>query len=921
MPSGAVDPVHSSGRVEPQELGRIHGESSLEYEAPPASPPRSGRDLAFRVVLIATAVMVPFALAAAVFSVRVFERKALDDAGQNLSLVVRRLAADLDQRLQADREVLAAAASHVPPEALADADVAQAFLGGEVALRSMFDDGLSLVDTQGRIVAETPYIEGGRGRLVHDPALLELSRSAQATYISKPFASRHAGGQPTVVVGAEVRDVAGHPLGQLHGRLFLNGRNFLGDLKTARVGKAGYFYLATRDRILVSHPDSSRIMGPVAALGTNTVLDRAIEEGFDGFGETRNREGTPVLLGITAIRSTGWLLGANLPISEARAPFRALAWTWAAVVFLGVAIMFGVFVLLVRRTALPLTRMTAEVQALAGAASPAGHVRADGPAEVTRLAGAFNRLLAVLAAREREARAAADRARRVFDESPLSSAITDLESGRILDANRVFLERLGVAREGVLGRSLLELGLVSPEGHAELRSAVLAGRDGAFDLDTAQPSGERRSYRLTARRMELDGRPVILFVTEDLTDVMKAEAERRKLEAQIQQQQRLESLGVLAGGIAHDFNNLLTPIIASADLALQELPDGHSARKDLEEIVRAGKRGAELTRRILVFGQRKVIESRPIDLNAEVRVAEHMLRRLLGEDVELRLELAPGPCRVLGDATQVQQLVMNLAVNARQAMPRGGQLVVATRAVVVDEDAPWTRRKLEEGRYVVLTVTDTGTGIPKENLGRIFEPFFTTRGPGQGSGLGLATVLAIARQHGGDVTVYSEEGRGSTFNVYLPLASEEPGAAARGVREADTAPRELGRTRVLVVEDDPSVRTLLVRILRDMGCTVLETAGPSEALALPSDPRPDLLVTDVVMPGVDGMELHGRLCARWPALPALFVSGFPAGVATVEDAMAHGRHFLPKPFDVESLQRAVRRALGVAARDPAFLGP
>ena len=328
-----------------------------------------------------------------------------------------------------------------------------------------------------------------------------------------------------------------------------------------------------------------------------------------------------------------------------RAPFRELAWTWVAVVFLGVAIMFGVFVLLVRRTALPLTRMTAEVQALAAAASPTGHVGAEGPAEVARLAGAFNRLLAVLAAREREARAAADRARRVFEESPLPGTITDVESGRILDVNRAFLERLGMERERVLGRSLLELGFVSAERHAELRGAVLAGRDGSFDLEGVLPSGERRSYRLTARRMELDGRPVVLFVTEDLTDVMKAEADRRRLEAQVQQQQRLESLGVLAGGIAHDFNNLLTPIIASADLALQELPAGHPAQQDLEAIVQAGKRGAELTRRILVFGQRQVIESRPIDLNEEVRVAEHMLRRLLGEDVELSLIHISEPTR------------------------------------------------------------------------------------------------------------------------------------------------------------------------------------------------------------------------------------------------------------------------------------
>jgi signal transduction histidine kinase len=387
----------------------------------------------------------------------------------------------------------------------------------------------------------------------------------------------------------------------------------------------------------------------------------------------------------------------------------------------------------------------------------------------------------------------------------------------------------------------------------------------------------------------------------------KSESERRSLEAQLQQQQRLDSLGVLAGGIAHDFNNLLTPIIANASLAMQDLPAGHALRTDMQEIVTAARRGAELARRILAFSRRQVLETHVVDLNDELRSLEKTLRSVLGEAVELRVEPAGVSALVRADPTQLQQAILNLASNAREAMPDGGKLTVTVSVPGLDGHAPWTARQKPEGRYAVITVSDTGVGIDEENLPRVFEPFFTTKGRTKGTGLGLATVHGVFQQHGGDVEVSSRKGEGTTFRLYLPLAVQPAGSA--GV--APSAPPG-GRLKVLLVEDEPTIRALAGRILRRAGNDVTSAATPAEALALPVEARPDLLVTDVLLPEMDGIELHRRLCTRWPGLRVLLMSGFPGGHARIEEAIARGDHFLQKPFGPVELLEKVREAASSA---------
>ncbi|HSM92103.1 MAG TPA: ATP-binding protein [Anaeromyxobacteraceae bacterium] len=386
-------------------------------------------------------------------------------------------------------------------------------------------------------------------------------------------------------------------------------------------------------------------------------------------------------------------------------------------------------------------------------------------------------------------------------------------------------------------------------------------------------------------------------------DQRRAEEDRRRLEERLQAQQRLDSLGVLAGGIAHDFNNLLTPVIANATLAMQDLPPGHALRADMQEIVTAARRGAELARRILAFSRRQVLETQVVDLNAELRSLEKTLRAVVGEAVELRVEPASVAARVRADPTQLQQAILNLATNAREAMPGGGRLTLSVAVPGLDGRTPWVARRRPEGRYARITVADTGIGIDAATLPRIFEPFFTTKGAAKRTGLGLATVHGTLLQHGGDVEVSSTPGVGTTFRLYLPLEAEVCAAAGA---EPPAAPQV--HLRIVLVEDEPTVRALAGRILRRAGHDVTVAASPAEALALPDDTPPDLLVSDVMLPEIDGIELHRRLAQRWPGLRVLFMSGFPGGHARLEEAIARGEHFLQKPFGPSELLERVRAA-------------
>ena len=382
---------------------------------------------------------------------------------------------------------------------------------------------------------------------------------------------------------------------------------------------------------------------------------------------------------------------------------------------------------------------------------------------------------------------------------------------------------------------------------------------------------------------------------------------------QLRHAQRLEALGQLAGGVAHDFNNLLTVITGFSELVLQRLGATDPPRSYLEEITKAGERASALTRQLLAFSRRQVLEPEVLDLSGVVVDAEPMLRRVVGEAVELRTHLTPRLWPVKADRGQIDQVILNLAVNARDAMPRGGRLAIETANVDLDETYTQYHVPLRAGEYVRLSASDTGTGMTPEVQAHIFEPFYTTKPPGKGTGLGLATVYGIVKQSGGYIWVYSEPGQGTTFKIYLPREAGGVPAAAPPARPL-AAPG--GTEHILVVEDDAQIRSLIRGVLDASGYTVLEARRGEDALRLSEQHAGalHLLLTDVVMPGMSGRELAQRLAAHHPGMKVLFMSGYTDQVV-VEQGMIEARApFLQKPFSPEALRRKLREMLDPAVR-------
>jgi CheY-like chemotaxis protein len=368
----------------------------------------------------------------------------------------------------------------------------------------------------------------------------------------------------------------------------------------------------------------------------------------------------------------------------------------------------------------------------------------------------------------------------------------------------------------------------------------------------------------------------------------------------------MEAVGRLAGGVAHDFNNLLTVIEGYCGLSLQEMNEKHPLYKHTQEILRAAERASSLTGQLLAFSRKQFLQPRVLQLNEVVQKMEKMLRRLIGEDIELSTVFDTSLGSVLADLNQVEQVILNLAVNARDAMPRGGKLTIKTANVTVDQKSSFRNRVLEAGEYVMLAISDNGCGMTDEVKAHLFEPFFTTKGLGKGTGLGLATCYGIICQSGGDIRVYSESNSGTTFKIYLPRTDATPEPMA------DTDSRSLpgGTESILVVEDDPAVRKLAVVILRGRGYRVQEAGNAFEALELiRKDSKTDLVITDVIMPQMSGKELHDQIKDQLPQTRVLLMSGY------TDDALAHhgilddGLSFLEKPFSPARLARKVREVL------------
>jgi two-component system cell cycle sensor histidine kinase/response regulator CckA len=493
--------------------------------------------------------------------------------------------------------------------------------------------------------------------------------------------------------------------------------------------------------------------------------------------------------------------------------------------------------------------------------------------------------------------------RLLFDSNPHPMWVFDIETLAFLAVNDAAVQLYGFSRDEFLGMTIKE---IRPIEQVPPLLEYLETMPDSPSLPATQVKHRKKDGSLlevagASNRIEFHGRRARLVLANDVS-------EKKRLEAQLLQAQKLEAVGRLAGGVAHDFNNILGVIIGYGEMAQRQLDPEHPVRSRVDQMVKAAGRAAGLTRQLLAFSRKQVLHPRAIDLNAVVVDVDKMLGRLIGEDIDLALRPAPGLGTVEADPGQIEQIILNLAVNARDAMPEGGRLTIETANVDLDEDYAAAHPPLKPGRHVMLAVSDTGIGMDEETRLQIFEPFFTTKPEGQGTGLGLATVYGIVKQSGGYIWVYSEPGRGTTFKVYLPRLDERAEPIGAGAATVE-APR--GQETILLVEDTAILQEVIRETLEERGYTVLLAANGEEALAVAGEREEQihLLLTDVVMPKLGGVQLAKLLSASRPAIRVLYISGYTQGAISHDGVLGEGVMLLEKPFSGDQLARAVREAL------------
>lgn len=507
---------------------------------------------------------------------------------------------------------------------------------------------------------------------------------------------------------------------------------------------------------------------------------------------------------------------------------------------------------------------------------------------------------------EKEVRKQKEFLHQVIDTSPNLIFVKDI-NGKFTLANKAAAEVHGTTAENLIGKTDADFGLNAEDVERFRQSdhEVITTKQPKFIAEekVTTKTGEERWYQTTKAPLILseDSTPLVLGVAVDIT-------ERRKLEQQLLQSQKMDAIGRLAGGVAHDFNNLLTVIIGYSELLLYQLQPNDPIRSSIQDIHKAAERAASLTSQLLAFGRKQIFQTKIIDLNSLIVNLEKMLGRLLGEDVEIKVSQSLDLKKIVADPSKIEQVIINLALNAREAMPEGGKLIITMANVELDEQYTREHIDVKPGQYVILAISDTGYGMDEKTLEHIFEPFFTTKETGKGTGLGLATVYGIVKQSGGHIWVYSEPNHGTMFKIYFPQAVEANGVQVK-TDELDQSPR--GTETVLLAEDEDLVMNLATRVLREKGYSVIKASNGEEALQIAHTYKGkiDLLLTDVVMPRISGRALANKIGLVRPDIKILFISGYTGDAIAHRGILEPGTAFLEKPFTPASLALKVREVL------------
>jgi PAS domain S-box-containing protein len=701
--------------------------------------------------------------------------------------------------------------------------------------------------------------------------------------------------------------------GQLRGVLVadVDPAYLTGAATHAHPGGGDRVVVVDQDGNVVGIPGSTYPDAPPNPMWTHIANDaRRIGNGTTRYEYEKDMR----LAGFAAVPTVGWTIVVERPESGALAPAQRL-WHLALIGIAVTALLaVGVAVFFARTLTRPVRELAVAARAFGADDSVAPlPVRTGGSAEVQTLIEAFATMRQNVLNREAALRESEERYRLLVEHFP--EAIAVHSEGKLAYANPAYLRLVGANSVGELvGMPVLQFIDPSHRALAEERVREVVESGASMELAEEQvfrPDGQVVDIEVTAIPLSFEGRPAAQVLIRDVTERKQAEQALYESEERLLQAQKMEAVGALAGGIAHDFNNLLTAINGFSQLLLWRLPPQERSRTFVEEILKAGERASDLTRQLLAFGRRQVLQPRVIDLNETIVEMDKLLHRVVSEDTVLTYDLASDLDPIRADPGQIGQVIMNLVVNARDAMPHGGKITIETANTELDDSYERTHGLRRDGPHVLLTVRDTGTGMDHETQQRIFEPFFTTKSPGKGTGLGLATVYGIVKQSGGDIWVKSEAGHGTEFRIYLPRSGEGVSQPGLAPAPAESIPR--GSETVLLVEDELGIRGLAIAVLQSSGYTVLSTEQPEQAVELCDrhEGPIDLLLTDVVMPGMSGHDVANAIAVRRPDTKVLFMSGYTPDVALRHGVLANSA-YLQKPFSPAALARKVRNVLDSA---------
>jgi PAS domain S-box-containing protein len=581
----------------------------------------------------------------------------------------------------------------------------------------------------------------------------------------------------------------------------------------------------------------------------------------------------------------------------------------------GFVIALGGGLVFSRRTTQPLMDMAAAAREIAGG-DWSRVVPARGSAEATMMATSFNEMTRSLRLQTERLNASYQRFSTVT-QSARDAIISTDELGAITFWNRSAETTFGYTEAEVLGRPIVNLIVESDRAAYKAALPVPSADDLTFghiiEVTGMRRDGSRFPCEFSLAALHGSEGTAFTAVVRDVMERKQSQDQLKQRDEQLRQAQKMEAIGRLAGGVAHDFNNLLMAIRGYAEMIAQHLPEGDERREDAEEILKASDRAAGLTRQLLAFSRREVITQQAVALDHLVHTMQAMLQRLIGPEIQIVTEIWPDLTPVLADSTQLEQILVNLIINARDAMPKGGKITIELRNVELDKIGVAAHPGLQPGDYVEMSVSDTGTGMDSETMSRIFEPFFTTKDSGKGTGLGLATVYGIVQQNNGAIEVQSRVGHGTTFYIYLPRATDLGKTAP--IKPVSS---ELGHETILLVEDDDRVRALVSNMLRKNGYTVLLASAGDQALEIAARHRGriHLLLTDVVMPGLNGRILSERLTSARPDTRVLYMSGYSDDAILRHGVRKAAAHFIQKPFSIDALAHKIRETLNAPSNIP-----